>query len=582
MNPPKIIGRYEIVRRLGRSMTDVYLAIDRETGRQVALKLVPNSGDAVSRLVLEAERRGAAIQQELHCTDSRVVEIYEYGDLDGYFFVAMEFVEGRNLADVLAAEGVIDAARAAVIALEICEQLVTLHAREGAVVHGDIKPSNIHLGPSDTVRLLDFGIAKTLRAGRDATIHQFGSPGYCSPERLARAEVDQQSDLWALGATLYEMLAGVPPYQAEDTAKLENLIRSRRPPRALPAACPAPLRAIVVKALAPDTERRYRSALEFQADLQAYLEHKPTLAEVERRAKWSPGATIEAAREMLRRITRTAGRMRRRARGWRIAGAVGWFAAGMALWITGTLVWQGWQMRLSAATVHIPAPVVNIPPPQPDFHRLYAEAGTAIIDAYSRAASHYLSDFDWHKAEICLERAVALGAKDDATLGKLALAGGYADLERLGGNDYSPAAAAQLRIHARDAFTTAAQRLPDDPKPHLALARVYVYSLPDPDRAMREFSAAQHLGATLGSREIEEQGDAYRIRALREAKTTPRQAQRDAETARSYYRRIPGFDQADAHVKELARSGADDRLSSSAQRARVAPHHPRSTHAHNP
>src|SRR5664280_283546 len=208
MNPPTRIGRYEIIRRLGKSMTDVYLAMDTVENRKVALKLVPRNGDRVTRLVMEAERRGAAIQQELHTSDPRMVEIYEYGDLDGYFFVAMQFVEGRTVADLLAADRVLDPCRAAVIALEICEQLAKFHASESAVVHGDIKPSNIHLSPNDTVRLLDFGIAKTLRADCNATGHQFGSPSYCSPERLTRAEVDPQSDLWALGATLYEMLAG--------------------------------------------------------------------------------------------------------------------------------------------------------------------------------------------------------------------------------------------------------------------------------------------------------------------------------------------------------------------------------------
>ena len=103
---PTRIGRYEIVRRLGKSMTDVYLAIDTVENRKVALKLVKADGDPVTRLVLEAERRGAAIQKELHHLDPRMVEIYEYGDLDGYFFVAMEFVEGRNLAEVLAAAGI--------------------------------------------------------------------------------------------------------------------------------------------------------------------------------------------------------------------------------------------------------------------------------------------------------------------------------------------------------------------------------------------------------------------------------------------------------------------------------------------
>ncbi len=222
MTAPTRVGRYEIVRRLGRSMTDVYLAIDTVENRKAALKLVKSSGDSVTKLVLEAERRGAAIQREMQALDPRVVEIYDFGDLDGYFFVAMQYVEGRNLAEVLQARaGRSTPYRAAVIALEICEQLAKFHSWQSTVVHGDIKPSNIHIGPNDTVRLLDFGIAKTLRADRDATAHNFGSPGYCSPERLTRSEVDQQSDLWAVGATLYEMLAGAPPYQAEDTRKLE-------------------------------------------------------------------------------------------------------------------------------------------------------------------------------------------------------------------------------------------------------------------------------------------------------------------------------------------------------------------------
>src|ERR1019366_4026184 len=94
-----------------------------------------------------------------------------------------------------------------------------------------------------------------------------------------------------------------PPYQAEDTRKLEGLIRSKRPPRALPASCPAGLRAIVMKALAPGAGQRYR------ADLQLFLERKPTRAETERRSGWNPNATVEAARQALRRVTR---RIRRR------------------------------------------------------------------------------------------------------------------------------------------------------------------------------------------------------------------------------------------------------------------------------
>ncbi|HXB69138.1 MAG TPA: serine/threonine-protein kinase [Candidatus Acidoferrales bacterium] len=557
---PGRIGPYEIVRRLGKSMTDVYLALDTAADRSVALKLVRLDGDPVTKLVLEAERRGAAIQKELHHVDPRMVQIYDSGDLDGYFFVAMQYVEGRNLAEVLQDDHAIDPYRAAVIALEICEQLAKFHAFESGVVHGDIKPSNIHLSPNNTVRLLDFGIAKTLRADCNATIHNFGSPGYCSPERLSRSEVDQQSDLWAVGATLYEMLAGVPPYQAENTRKLESLIRSRRPPRALPASCPPALRAIVTKGLAPVPAKRYGSAVAFQSDLQAFLEHRPPVAELERKASWTATATLDAARAAWKKVTRSGVRVNRKLR---LAGALAWFGAGMLLWIGGSYTWQLLQTRATAATSpspgsrEIPRTAKTTIDPMPD---LYVTAADGILESYRTSADPWLYDFDWQKAEILLEHAVELGAVNDQTLGKLALSRGYATLERLNGAQYSDQAARQLRLKARDEFAVAAHKMPHDAAPRLALARVYVYSLPNVEQAMAEFTAAEQLGATLGRREIEQQADAYRIRAEGELKTTAgsprapailRTALLDGKTARGLYLRIPGFDQADEHLSEL-------------------------------
>ena len=544
MSAPGQIGRYEIIRRIGASMTDVYLAIDTIENRQVALKLIRPDGDSNGQLILEAERRGAAILRELRELDPRVIEVYEFGESDGYFFIAMQYVEGRNLAEVLRAESAIDPYRAASIALEICEQLAKFHGWRTAVVHGDIKPSNIHLGHHDTVRLLDFGIAKTLRADRASTLHHFGSPGYCSPERLERSAVDPQSDLWAVGATLYEMLAGAPPYQAEDTGKLEDLIRSGRPPRALSAACPGSLRAIVAKALAPDARRRYQSALEFQADLQAFLEHRPTSAEMEGRG-WSPNATIEAARACLRKATRTLRRARARLRA---ASAVAWFAAGMALWIAGSFGWQILQSARSAPAAASP-PDLMLP-------MLYAKTGSQILENYRNSFDPSLHDFDFQKAEVCLARAVELGPADGVTLGKLALAKGYATLERLSGGQYSETAAAQWSASAREQFASAALQLPRDPAPHLALARLYIYSgangVPETEQAMSEFSTAARLGAVLGRREIEQEGDAYRLQALHEfAHADWDAAERDVQLARSQYQGIPGFDQVDAHLREL-------------------------------
>ena len=546
-------------------MTDVYLAIDTVENRQAALKLVKLGGDSVSKLIIEAERRGAAIQREMQALDPRMVEIYEFGDLDGYFFVAMQYVEGRNLAQVLQSEQEMDANRAAVIALEICEQLSKFHTWQSTVVHGDIKPSNIHLGAHDTVRLLDFGIAKTLRANRDATAHNFGSPGYCSPERLMRSEVDQQSDLWAVGATLYEMLAGAPLYQATDTRKLEALIRSKRPPRALPGRVPKPLRLIVSKSLARDEARRYASAVEFMTDLQAFLSNRPTLAEMERRG-WNHSATVDAAREVLRRATQTVKRARRQ---WKLIGAFGWFAAGMALWIGCALAWGTWQSvqaqrtdtdaaarkQAQVKTAEVKKAALAIPEPAPrvDWPARFVAEADAILNAYSAGSDPALHDFDWRKAEIRLQDAVDQGRTDDETLGKLALAKGYAALERLSVGLYTDKEAAAFRAEARRDFDEAERRMPQNADAHLAMARIFVYSMPDLTRARTEFAAAEKLGAKPTPRDIEEQADAWRIHAQQLENSSPRDAWIAAQQARALYRQVQGFDKADMHLKELTR-----------------------------
>src|SRR5262249_42283745 len=123
VEPATHFGHYQIIRRLGKSMNDVYLALDTRENRQAALKLIKSGSEPVWRLVMESERRGAAIQQRLQGLDPRVIEVYDYGDLDGYFFVAMQYVEGQNLAEALARDGRMGAYRAARIALEICRQL---------------------------------------------------------------------------------------------------------------------------------------------------------------------------------------------------------------------------------------------------------------------------------------------------------------------------------------------------------------------------------------------------------------------------------------------------------------------------
>lgn len=468
-----------------------------------------------------------------------------------------------------------DPYRAATVAREICGQLANFHASGGdadgprpSVVHGDIKPSNIHLGPDDTVRLLDFGIAKSLRAGRAATVHNFGSPGYCSPERLARLEVDQQSDLWAVGATLYEMLAGAPPYQAEDTRKLESLIQARRPPRALPETCPRPLAAIVAKALAPDAGQRYVSAQAFDEDLSAFLAHQSTRAESERRVRWNSSPTLEAARDMLLKATST---LSRRRQAWWAVGAAAWFLLGMALWIGGSYAWQTARRQPVEKAPATPGAAAVL-------RAEYLRTANRVIDGYRTSQITDVRAFDWQSAAAGLDRLIELGFGDSEVAGKRALAQGYALLVQLTGRRYPEADAARLRRLAHDSYARSATQMPAAPDPHLGLARVYVYSLPDPEKAAGEFKRAARLGYALGPRETEQQADAYRLRAERrwagaqharrgQAAASRNGARQDAQRARSLYARIRGFDLADARYHSLD-GIAQGRVSSRSRRSK--------------
>ena len=212
----------------------------------------------------------AQLQRQLHTLDPRILEVYDFGELAGSFFVSLEYFEGQTLAEILNQDKRLDPRRAARYGAEICSQLRTLHSfvsdvngRMTAVVHGDIKPSNIQIGARDELKLLDFGIAKMITATHNLTRHNLGSPSYCSPERLNNSQVDVHSDLWALGVTLFETLSGSPPYQAQDTRRLENLIQSRRPPRALPDNIPTPLPGDYRQS----TGWRYQSSVSFGAGI---------------------------------------------------------------------------------------------------------------------------------------------------------------------------------------------------------------------------------------------------------------------------------------------------------------------------
>ena len=254
---------------------------------RVALKLVLLTDAADARERIAAERHGAMLQQRFQQAHGMVPTVYDFGyDADGHLFIAMELVEGGALSDLIKA-GPVDPKVAAGHAVRICEFLDKAHSFATTVegepydrlVHADLKPGHLLVGPSGDIKVLDFGIAKALAKTTQVTTNNWGTSAYASPERLEHGHVNEHVDFWSLGVILYEMLAGHRPYPGVDRnrSQLEQAIRTNAPRAPLPG-CPAPLAAVVGKLLAYQLERRYPTAAAIRSDLQRFLEDRPPLA----------------------------------------------------------------------------------------------------------------------------------------------------------------------------------------------------------------------------------------------------------------------------------------------------------------
>jgi serine/threonine protein kinase len=302
------LGPYEILQEIGRGgMAVVFLACDTRTGRRVALKLVPEGTDREAHDIVEAEQWGAELQQQFCLVSPHVPAVHEHGIESGYFYVAMEYLDGENLSDVIT-RGPLETDRAVATGIELCRFLEDAHRFEAVIgdrnlrslLHGDLKPRNVRITASNHVKVLDFGIAKALSLSRKVTRNDFGSVAYLSPERLESGEVDGHADCWAVGVLLYEMVSGSPPFQAADTRRLERQILSRVAPPSLAGRCPAGLQAVVAKLLGPHPIDRYENAGAIREDLERFTSGERTRAEQE-------GWPDRVADDQATRRTRSAG-----------------------------------------------------------------------------------------------------------------------------------------------------------------------------------------------------------------------------------------------------------------------------------
>ncbi len=286
---PRVCGDYELLAELGRGgMGVVYKAHQKSLDRIVALKMVLR-GDLASSLDLARFRAEAEAAAQLH--HPHIVPLYEVGEIEHRPYFSMKLVEGTTLARRLA-DGPLPSRAAAEMLAPICRAIADAHRR--GVLHRDLKPSNILIDGDGRTYVTDFGLAKRLRpesqlvgAGTGGpsltqTGAILGTPGYMAPEQAAgnRGEVSPASDIYALGAILYAMVTGRPPFQAEspvDTV-LMVLEQDPLPPRILNPKVDSDLEMITLKCLQKPADLRYQSADALADDLEAYLANEPISA----------------------------------------------------------------------------------------------------------------------------------------------------------------------------------------------------------------------------------------------------------------------------------------------------------------
>ncbi len=262
-------GRYQVVRKIGAGgMANVYLAEDQELGRRVAIKIL-NDRHAGDDQFIERFRREAKNAAAL--SHPNIVSIYDRGEAEGTYYIAMEFLDGRSLKELIVQRGPAPITVAVEYARQILSALGFAH-RHG-IVHRDIKPHNVLVDAEGRVKVTDFGIARAGASQMTEAGSIVGTAQYLSPEQARGTSVDQRSDVYSLGIVLYELLTGTLPFNGDTPVEIamKHLSTVPEAPSARRPEIPRDLDLIVTRALAKDPDDRYQSAEEMDADLERFL-----------------------------------------------------------------------------------------------------------------------------------------------------------------------------------------------------------------------------------------------------------------------------------------------------------------------
>jgi serine/threonine protein kinase len=270
------IGRYRVEGLVGTgAMGEVYRAYDPVIDRAVAIKVLrPEliAGTGSEQWLQRFRREARAAGRRFH---PNIVAIWDFGDDDGTPFLAMEFVDGRSLDDLIKSSGPFEPSRSVGIIAQVLSALGFAH--ENGIVHRDVKPSNIMVLQNGDIKVADFGIARIDASEFTIVGDLLGTPAYMAPEQLSGAPVDHRTDLFAAGVILFEMLTGVKPFRGKSITEIMKFMETRGPEdiTALNPAVPDSLKRVITKSVAFDPAQRYRDAAELSA---AIFEAVPSLS----------------------------------------------------------------------------------------------------------------------------------------------------------------------------------------------------------------------------------------------------------------------------------------------------------------
>jgi len=281
-----ILDRYKILNKIGSGgSADVYLALDLKLDRKVAIKILSKIYSSERNFVTRFKKEAQILA---HLNNPNIVLIYDWGQFEDSYFICMEYVEGQSLEEIIDRQGIISPELTAKYSIQICNALEVAHKNN--LIHRDIKPQNIIITPNGTVKLTDFGIAKSLIEDNTKTLNILGTAYYISPEQAQGKTLSYATDIYSLGIVMYEMLTADLPFRGDNSIEISLKHINEKPlsPSKLVGNIPLEIEKIIMHCLEKNPQDRYENISALKSDLQNFLDKKPILSAKEIKEEKNP------------------------------------------------------------------------------------------------------------------------------------------------------------------------------------------------------------------------------------------------------------------------------------------------------